>query len=199
MSESAGNGITPSIFTRHLEELEELQSGASSFEETPTYGDDDSSGEPSMEWRRQLLEEANTRVKQAKARPLDPSKVYEAGTLLFDAKDGKFGRVKSSINGYLVVKFVRGGEREYGKDPNLKGKRTRLRPNKSTKSKAPAKETTTKAKTAKSKRADIEDANTYIRENYKTMSNRELARQTGLSEHTIRRKLGEWGLKRIKS
>ena len=44
----------------------------------------------------------------------------------------------------------------------------------------------------------IDDPNTFIRQNYFTMSNRELARATGLSEHTIRRKLGEWKLKRNK-
>lgn len=42
----------------------------------------------------------------------------------------------------------------------------------------------------------IDDPNGYIKANFQEMSNRELARYTGLSEHTIRRKLGEWGLKR---
>jgi hypothetical protein len=42
----------------------------------------------------------------------------------------------------------------------------------------------------------IDDPNGYIKANFSEMSNRELARLTGLSEHTIRRKLGEWGLKR---
>ena len=42
----------------------------------------------------------------------------------------------------------------------------------------------------------IDDPNSYIKAHYLEMSNRELARFTGLSEHTIRRKLGEWGLKR---
>jgi hypothetical protein len=44
----------------------------------------------------------------------------------------------------------------------------------------------------------IDDPNTFIQQNFQEMSNRELARHTGLSEHTIRRKLGEWGLKRAK-
>jgi hypothetical protein len=44
----------------------------------------------------------------------------------------------------------------------------------------------------------IDDPNGYIKANFNEMSNRELARLTGLSEHTIRRKLGEWGLKRKK-
>ena len=43
-----------------------------------------------------------------------------------------------------------------------------------------------------------EDANKYIQKHYQAMSNKELADRTGLSEHTIRRKLGEWGLKRSK-
>ena len=42
----------------------------------------------------------------------------------------------------------------------------------------------------------IDDPNGYIKAHFSEMSNRELARLTGLSEHTIRRKLGEWGLKR---
>lgn len=44
----------------------------------------------------------------------------------------------------------------------------------------------------------IDDPNGFIKANFQQMSNRELARMTGLSEHTIRRKLGEWGLKRAK-
>jgi hypothetical protein len=44
----------------------------------------------------------------------------------------------------------------------------------------------------------IDDPNTFIRQTFQEQSNRELARHTGLSEHTIRRKLGEWGLKRKK-
>ena len=42
----------------------------------------------------------------------------------------------------------------------------------------------------------IDDPNGYIKAHYTLLSNRELARLTGLSEHTIRRKLGEWSLKR---
>ena len=42
----------------------------------------------------------------------------------------------------------------------------------------------------------IDDPNTFIRQNYFTMSNRELARAT--ASNTIRRKLGEWKLKRNK-
>lgn len=38
--------------------------------------------------------------------------------------------------------------------------------------------------------------NAFIKQKYKKLSNKELASITGLSEHTIRRKLGEWGLKR---
>lgn len=42
----------------------------------------------------------------------------------------------------------------------------------------------------------VMDPNGYIQQNFLLMSNRELAVATGLSEHTIRRKLGEWNLKR---
>ena len=76
--------------------------------------------------------------------------------------------------------------------------------------KAGRKKAASKAKTGKKSRSikpppltagpsnPIDDPNGYIRKNYLTMSNREMARVTGLSEHTIRRKLGEWGLKRKK-
>lgn len=43
----------------------------------------------------------------------------------------------------------------------------------------------------------VADPNGYIRGNFRLMSNKELSHVTGLSEHTIRRKLGEWGLRRI--
>ena len=42
----------------------------------------------------------------------------------------------------------------------------------------------------------VVDPNCYIKQNFLLMSNKELAGATGLSEHTVRRKLGEWGLKR---
>lgn len=73
-----------------------------------------------------------------------------------------------------------------------------------TKAPAPAKAAAAKpagkpAPTAPGRSANpIDDPNGYIKANYQTMSNRELARLTGLSEHTIRRKLGEWGLRRKK-
>jgi hypothetical protein len=40
------------------------------------------------------------------------------------------------------------------------------------------------------------DPNAYIKQNYRSLSNKQMAAKTGLSEHTIRRKLGEWRLKR---
>ncbi len=42
----------------------------------------------------------------------------------------------------------------------------------------------------------IVDPNGYIQQNFLLMNNKELSLATGLSEHTIRRKLGEWHLKR---
>ena len=65
-------------------------------------------------------------------------------------------------------------------------------------SKAEKPETSVDAKKGKGGKAinPIDDPNGYIKANFQEMSNRELARYTGLSEHTIRRKLGEWGLKR---
>jgi hypothetical protein len=52
-------------------------------------------------------------------------------------------------------------------------------------------------KPASRKAATGSDPNSYIRSNFRLMSNKEMSKVTGLSEHTIRRKLGEWGLKRI--
>jgi len=42
----------------------------------------------------------------------------------------------------------------------------------------------------------VMDPNGYIRQYFNDMSNKELSAATGYSEHTIRRKLNEWGLKR---
>ncbi|MEM7402715.1 MAG: hypothetical protein AAF310_01670 [Myxococcota bacterium] len=44
--------------------------------------------------------------------------------------------------------------------------------------------------------ASVQQRDAYIRAHYLKMGNKELARHTGLSEHTIRRKLGEWSLRR---
>lgn len=64
---------------------------------------------------------------------------------------------------------------------------------------APAAKAGKQAPTANGKTANpIDDPNGYIKAHFQEMSNRELARLTGLSEHTIRRKLGEWGLRRKK-
>jgi hypothetical protein len=74
-----------------------------------------------------------------------------------------------------------------------------------TKTPAPSKASSTApakaAKAAPPKSPDgklnpIDDPNSYIKAHYQELSNRELARLTGLSEHTIRRKLGEWGMRR---
>ncbi len=54
------------------------------------------------------------------------------------------------------------------------------------------------AKVAKQQKGllSVQQRDAYIQANYPEMSNRELAGVTALSEHTIRRKLGEWGLRR---
>lgn len=44
--------------------------------------------------------------------------------------------------------------------------------------------------------SSVKQRDDYIRTHYLKMGNKELARHTGLSEHTIRRKLGEWSLRR---
>jgi hypothetical protein len=66
---------------------------------------------------------------------------------------------------------------------------------KKTAKKAPKKAADAPTASATGKSA-LDDPNSFIKKNFQTMSNREMARETGLSEHTIRRKLGEWGLKR---
>jgi hypothetical protein len=63
---------------------------------------------------------------------------------------------------------------------------------------APAKKPAASSNGASKGVNPIDDPNGYIKAHFQEMSNRELARLTGLSEHTIRRKLGEWGLKRKK-
>jgi len=215
MSDTSESSFSSGIFSRHLEELEELQSGASSFEESTNYSNENSDGEPSLEWRRQLLEESSNRFQQAIGRTLDPNKIYETGTMLFDPKEGKFGRVTSSVAGHLVVAFLHGGQREYDRDDApgklvpkkgskiksvaAKAKKSNSKANASpAKGKGKTEAAGSKTRSQKNRAPGIDDVNAYIKANYQTMSNRELAAQAGLSEHTIRRKLGEWGLKRKK-
>jgi len=221
MSDSNAENFSPSVFSRQLDQIEELHSSSSNFDE----GQSDSGDgiDHGMEWRRQLLEESYTRIKQAKARTLDPKKIYEVGTLLFDESENKFGRVLHSQTNFLLVEFISGGTQDYGKMPanfdrdlvpsmqeqKAAQKRNSRRKNSaaSTGAKASAASSAKGKKAAsaskgkaasKSKDPGIDDVNVYIKENFKTMSNREMARHVGLSEHTIRRKLGEWGLKRTK-
>lgn len=219
MSDSNAESFSPSGFSRQLDRIVEMSGGSSSFDDSQ--GDGSESADHSMEWRRQLLEESHTRIKQAKARTLDPQKIYESGTLLFDEKDNKFGRVLHSQAGFLLVEFVSGGMGEYGKAPadfdrdqvpslqaqKAAQKRSVRRKSATASAKGPGKTASKPKKAAatpkrkagkKSKDPGIDDVNAYIKENFTSMSNREMARHVGLSEHTIRRKLGEWGLKRAK-
>jgi len=72
-------------------------------------------------------------------------------------------------------------------------------PEREAKSKAKVSKPAAKPKTTATAKAQRTlAANTFIRENFTKFSNKDLAVETGLSEHTIRRKLGEWGLKRKK-
>lgn len=77
--------------------------------------------------------------------------------------------------------------------PAAKGKKSKKAADKKGAKKAPKKAAPAQGGTGKSA---LDDPNSFIKKSYQTMSNREMARETGLSEHTIRRKLGEWGLKR---
>ncbi|MEW5854630.1 MAG: hypothetical protein AB2A00_37995, partial [Myxococcota bacterium] len=111
--------VNTTVFNKQLEELENLADGGSLYDDQQEDDEEEVQAEPSMEWRRVSLEEAYSRVKRAKGRPVDPNKTYEIGTLLFEPAEGKFGRVKRSVPGYLCIQFLRGGEREYGRRPDV--------------------------------------------------------------------------------
>ncbi|MBI5496630.1 MAG: hypothetical protein HY904_16540 [Deltaproteobacteria bacterium] len=111
--------VNTTVFNKQLEELESLADSTGLYDEAQDDDEEEVQAEPSMEWRRATLEESYSRVKRAKGRPVDPNKVYEIGTLLFEPAEGKFGRVKRSVPGYLCIQFVRGGEREYGRRPDV--------------------------------------------------------------------------------
>jgi DNA-binding CsgD family transcriptional regulator len=111
--------VNTTVFNKQLEELESLADGGSLYDDQQDDDDEEVQAEPSLEWRRAALEESHSRVKRAKGRPVDPNKVYEIGTLLFEPAEGKFGRVRRSVPGYLCIQFLRGGEREYGRRPDV--------------------------------------------------------------------------------
>jgi len=110
--------VNTTVFNKQLEELESLADSAGLYDDQQEDDEEEVQAEPSIEWRRASLEEAYSRVKRAKGRPVDPNRVYEIGTLLFEPAEGKFGRVKRSVPGYLCIQFLRGGEREYGRRPD---------------------------------------------------------------------------------
>jgi DNA-binding CsgD family transcriptional regulator len=111
--------VNTTVFNKQLEELESLADSTGLYDDQQEDDEEEVQAEPSMEWRRAALEEGYSRVKRAKGRPVDPNKVYEIGTLLFEPAEGKFGRVKRSVPGYLCIQFLRGGEREYGRRPDV--------------------------------------------------------------------------------
>jgi DNA-binding CsgD family transcriptional regulator len=111
--------VNTTVFNKQLEELESLADSTGLYDDQQDDDEEEVQAEPSMEWRRAALEEGYSRVKRAKGRPVDPNKVYEIGTLLFEPAEGKFGRVKRSVPGYLCIHFLRGGEREYGRRPDV--------------------------------------------------------------------------------
>jgi hypothetical protein len=111
--------VNTTVFNKQLEELESLADSTGLYDDQQDDDEEEVQAEPSMEWRRATLEESYSRVKRAKGRPVDPNRVYEIGTLLFEPAEGKFGRVKRSVPGYLCIQFLRGGEREYGRRPDV--------------------------------------------------------------------------------
>lgn len=111
--------VNTTVFNKQLEELESLADATGLYDDQQEDDEEEVQAEPSMEWRRALIEESYSRVKRAKSRPVDPNRTYEIGTLLFEPAEGKFGRVKRSVPGYLCIAFLRGGEREYGRRPDV--------------------------------------------------------------------------------
>ncbi len=240
---------------KQLEEIESIHDSNMSFDDDNEDKPSSEDGDNAMAWRRTMISEAAENVKRAKARPVDPKISYPVKTLLFDRETNRYARVAQSMEGYLKLIYLTGGEREYGQlDPEkylqtygatipvsslaeqlelgeeevlgmlekmgiepapdieeeeeeiivtkkASSSKTKSSKKSSTKKTAPKKTATKdakpkKAKAKSSKKANMEETNAYIKANYETKSNKEMADVTGLSEHTIRRKLGEWGLKR---
>lgn len=102
-----------------------------------------------------------------------------------DKKDKKAKGAKAKADGKKAEKASAKADKKAKADDDKKARAKKAPP-------PPAKKGGKKAN-------PIDDPNAFIRQNFQEMSNRELARHTGLSEHTIRRKLGEWGLKRKKA
>ena len=272
--------------SKRLEELESIQDSVSELEEEAAAGAEtetfDDGAESAMAWRRGMIERAALAVKKNSRRHIDPESNYPLGTLLFDRKAKKFGRVVVCRPGVIQLAYLRSGQTEIREsqiniefeitpqaeaskgssksksktkappaatkpaaatklktktEPVVKAKAAEPQPKVAPAKKAPvskaapaqkskpeakkapakvaakSKKPIAKAPAKKPVRDDeiyihslpkgvttdpIADPNGYIRQNYRLMSNKELATITGLSEHTIRRKLGEWSLKRPK-
>lgn len=191
-----------------------------------------------MAWRRELIEKAAINVKNASSNKIDPKKLYLIGSLVYDGKRGKFGRVMDSSPGLLNVSLLNGEtlvlksnedkttiqqisqpvvkeektpaivikadapvKREKTikiekKVPSKKRKDSSIKVQTKSKNKDKSPITFTQMLPKGATTDPVVDPNGYIQQNFLLMSNKELATATGLSEHTIRRKLGEWNLKR---
>lgn len=256
------------LSSKQLEELENLQDSVSEFDEEANISSDsnefDEVAEGALAWRRGMLERSVATVKKIDKKPLSSKENYSVGTLVFDALNNRFARVKKSSSSEVELAYVSGGEgvlrgsniqrtaihkaltpkkpvakkaepkKVEAKKPIAKKKpepkktapkkkkaapkkpvpkKKKAVPKKAalkkkkprskkpiTKKKPVSKKPVAKKKPVSKKKAVAKkkpaNPNSFIKQNYKKMSNKELSAVTGLSEHTIRRKLGEWGLKR---
>jgi len=209
--------------SKQLEELETLTSSAFEFDEDSTSSDEsesnDDGAESAMAWRRGMLEKALSNLRKAQSKEASSAMPTKSGALWYDEAKKCFARVKSvSNNGFQVI-YSSGevglfGSSNSPKSSTSKKPATVAKPSpapKATKevSRSPKKPSPVKVEKQKTKKSASSvslgksiglptDINTFIKQKFQSMSNKELAKLTGLSEHTIRRKLGEWGMRRAK-
>ncbi len=269
---------------KHFDDMDDYCDFDERLESTGDSDLGDSGPNSALSWRRSIIERAANNVKKAYESKADLKSAHKIGSLIFDEKSSKFGRVLESRPGFLNLSLLAGGhvvrhdidplefvrrnrreltlpeiakklsltevevliflnqiELEQEKMPTVKVIEKEPRQEKVKATKKPIKAKAGKAKpevkvalhqpklpkpsvkiAAKKKKSapkkkvaisndragftkllpkgattdPVVDPNGYIQQNFLMMSNRELATATGLSEHTIRRKLGEWNLKR---
>lgn len=101
------------LTSRKWEELD-----AFNAEDESAFGDqaDDSEsfGEhgASAAGRRGMIETALNRVREVARSPLEPNRRYTVGALVFDGETSRFGRIKKSSAGSVVIEFLSGGSKE---------------------------------------------------------------------------------------
>lgn len=178
--------------------------------------------------RKNKMKKAILNVQKTLKTHIDTDKVYQKGELLFHHASKQFCRVLESQVGFLKIQTISGSDIIIGKrNTNKKIEKRKVKiltklisekektqeqennlstnidegsaliKNKSTKINSVAKGKREKIKNS-TKRSTM-TPNRLIKQDYQQMSNKELGKVLSLSEHTIRRKLNEWKLKRRKS